>query len=106
MRLVFQIFSGGLGGSVNDLKTKLGRIKKMNKIRLTQKTLKNNISLYRGSLPGTLAANALKFSPAFEKLIDDSCRDFEQRIYSRLERLGWIEYRGCPIITVDGYKNL
>jgi len=78
----------------------------MNKIRLTRETLKTNIRLRTGTLPGALTRNAIKFSDLFQNLIYETSGAFEDRVYKRLENLGWIEYRGLPIITRNGYQEL
>ena len=78
------------------------------KQRVTKKFVKQNVSLYRDALPGSLTSY-INFSKTDAMIFADGDYGIETMttlVLRRFEKWGWIEYRGCPILTVLGYKSI
>jgi hypothetical protein len=76
-------------------------------MRFTKKIAKKKIKISRNATPGSTIRSCIKFFDG--KVYYDCAWEIgldEDKVYTSLEKWGWIEDRGLFILTKDGFNEL
>jgi len=77
-------------------------------MKITKKFVKSNVNLH-SALPGS-TMSLISFSAATDEQAGfdryGNPESVRERMMKNMEKWGWIEYRGCAVLTVAGYKSM